>query len=305
MADSIKPIEKCIWLVGTIISKGERGADLESILSAWEEHFGVPYSRRTFNNHREAVRDLFGIDIKCRRSNNTYYIPYASEAVDVPDTNNWLIDTFTVNNMLTLSKERLSGRVSVEEIPSGHQHLTPIIGAMQQNRALVISYEKYDGTSADEFHIYPYAVKEFAKRWYVVAFCLERNALRVYGLDRILSLDVLEDTFTLPNDFNVDDLFADSFGIYLPEGKEAVIVKIKTTRKEARYLRDLPLHHSQIEIERSEDGFVTFAINVIPNDNLIMELCKRGPRIEVISPIEVRRAVAESLSKAAALYSNE
>lgn len=302
---STKPVHKYIWLLGMIISKGERGMVLEDILSSWEDHFGTPYSRRSFNNHRETINDLFGIEIKCRRTNNTYYVPYASEAVDLPQTSKWIIDTFTVNNMLSLSKERLSGRVSVEEIPSGHQYLTPIIGAMQQNHELCISYEKYDGLSEEELHIQPYAVKEFAKRWYVVAFCRERNALRVYGLDRILSLDVLDQVFTLPEGFNVDELFADSFGIYLPEGKKAIIVKIKTTQKEARYLRDLPLHHSQVELEQTSDGFVLFALRVIPNDNLIMELCKRGPRIEVISPVEVRNAVAESLSKAAAMYTSE
>ena len=55
----------------------------------------------------------------------------------------WLINTFTVNNMLSLGKERLSGRVSVEDIPSGHRHLTSIMEAMTENREIRIQYQKY------------------------------------------------------------------------------------------------------------------------------------------------------------------
>ena len=48
-------LKKYIWLVQTFIRAGERGLNLEEISGRWEERFDSPYSRRTFNNHREAV----------------------------------------------------------------------------------------------------------------------------------------------------------------------------------------------------------------------------------------------------------
>jgi predicted DNA-binding transcriptional regulator YafY len=161
-------------------------------------------------------------------------------------------------------------------------------------------------------------VKEFAKRWYVIGYCLERDAVRVYGLDRVMSIDLTSNTFRMPPGFDVDELFATSFGIYLPEEAGKTIV-FRTSQTEARFLRDLPIHSSQKELRgkelreaqqefarhdimgNAED--VYFSIFVCPNENLIMEFCKYAGRVEVLSPASVRNAVAEQLQKAIEQYS--
>lgn len=295
-------LQKYIWLVQTFIRAGENGLSLGEISDRWERRFDSEYSRRTFNNHREAVEEVFGIRIECNRGTNRYFIRYTDDVSDENAESAWLINTFTVNNILRLGKERLSGRVSVEDIPSGHMHLTAIMEAMTESRKIKIRYHKYTSSQADSLTLHPYAVKEFAKRWYLVAYCEEREALRVYGLDRIKALDITEGDFKMPAGFDVDATFATSFGTYLPEGK-AQVVTFRTTEKEARFLRDLPLHSSQEEIKSSDKEHVTFSIFVCPNESLIMEFCKHGRRLEVLSPESVRTAVAEQLMEAARIYS--
>jgi predicted DNA-binding transcriptional regulator YafY len=149
-------------------------------------------------------------------------------------------------------------------------------------------------------HLRPYAVKEYAKRWYLIAYCIERQGIRVYGLDRITKMESSDKKFRMPKNFDVDELFSTSFGIYVPEGKARTIT-FRTSESEARFLRDLPLHRSQEEIKR-EDEMVTFSIFVCPDRNLIMEFCKYGSRIEVLSPADIREDVAEELRKAAEKY---
>lgn len=294
-------LQKYIWLVQTFIRAGERGLSLSEITDKWESRFDSDYSRRTFNNHREAVEEVFGIRIECNRSSNRYFIRYTDDVSDENAESAWLINTFTVNNMLRLGKERLSGRVSVEDIPSGHLHLTSVMEAMTEGQKLRISYLKYTSSEAETLTLHPYAVKEFAKRWYLVAHCEERNALRVYGLDRIMGLESIDGKFKMPSGFNVDELFATSFGTYIPEGK-AEFITFRTTAKEARFLRDLPLHASQEELKGSDKDYITFSIFVCPNESLIMEFCKLGSRLEVLSPESVRQEVAEQLRAAADLY---
>ena len=143
--------------------------------------------------------------------------------------------------------------------------------------------------------------------WYILyrhpsrkSFLAERDALRVYGLDRVKDLEVTDRTFVMPKDFDVNELFATSFGIYLPEGKGKT-VRFRAGVAEAEYIRDLPLHASQVE-EKSDGEFVTFNIFVCPDRNLVMEFCKYGSRIEVLSPQEVRDAVAAEFAKASRLY---
>lgn len=294
-------LQKYIWLVQTFIRAGERGLSLEEISDKWESRFDSEYPRRTFNNHRDAVEEVFGIRISCNRSTNRYFISGSEDVSDENAETAWLINTFTVNNMLTLGKERLSGRISVENIPSGQRHLTSIMDAMTTGSEIRISYQKYTSEKASEYTLRPYAVKEVSKRWYIIAYCVERDALRVYGLDRIVSLEITDRTFKMPDSFDIDELFATSFGIYLPEGPGKTIT-FRTSLTEARYLRDLPLHESQKEI-KADGNSVTFSIFVHPNKALIMELCKHGSALEVLTPAEVRDAVAAELRKAADMYS--
>lgn len=293
-------LQKYIWLVQTFIRAGGRGLSLEEIADKWEDRFDNAYSRRTFNNHRAAIEDVFGIRIECNRSTNRYYIEYSDDVSDEQAESAWLINTFTVNNMLALAKERLSGRVSVDDIPSGHRHLTGIMEAMTENSEIEIRYRKYTSSETEIFTLRPYAVKEASRRWYVVAYCIEREAIRVYGLDRVAEMTVTGKKFRMPEDFDVEELFATSFGIYIPDGKGRTIT-FRATEREAKYLRDLPIHSSQKEIRTRGDG-VVFEIFVCPNTDLIMEFCRRGDRIEVLSPSDIREAVAGELRKAAEQY---
>ena len=202
--------------------------------------------------------------------------------------------------MLRLSKEKLQGRVSVEDIPSGHLYLTQVMEAMTENLEVIIDYHKYTSSESETLTIHPYAVKEYAKRWYIIAYCKERDGLRVYGLDRVRDMEVTGKKFRMIAGFDVDELFATSFGIYLPGGKGQTIT-FRCSESEAKFLRDLPIHRSQEEVRKEGDS-VIFSIFVCPDKNLIMEICKHGNRIEIISPIEVREAVKEELTKALEQY---
>ena len=295
-------IDKYIWLVQTFIDAGERGLSLPEIADRWTARYGgEDYPRRSFNNHREAVAEVFGIEIACNRSTNRYYIDAGESAVDKRQSVDWLVNTFTVNNLLTLGKERLSGRVSVEDIPSGQKWLISVMQAMLDNAEMELHYRKYMSEEEEVRHIRPYAVKEFAKRWYIVAYSGEASALRVYAMDRILALKPTGEKFKMPKGFQVDELFESSYGIYLPEGDPPVLVKLRTTLREAAYLQDLPLHPSQTFLGE-KDGYCLFALRVIPNPNFIMELVKHGERLEILEPESLREQVKQELRNALKLY---
>lgn len=295
-------IDKYVWLIQTFIDAGDRGLPLEQISRKWERRYGTEYPRRTFNNHREAIAEIFGIEIECDRSTNHYFIRYGKDAIDSQSSVGWLINTFTVNNLLSLSRERLSGRVSVENIPSGQIHLTGIISAMQDNRVLELFYRKYGEEEGEMFHVEPYAIKEYQRRWYLLGHCQERGAQRIYALDRITSLSVTGWTFKMPEDYDVEEIFSQTIGIYRLEGVEPESIYLKVTEHEANYLRDLPLHHSQVELGPEGEGFVKFRLRVVPNEDLYMELKRLGNEVEVLSPVSVRRKIAADLKEAANKY---
>ena len=114
-------LQKYIWLVQTFVRAGEQGLTLGELSDRWEDRFDSP--------------EVFGIRIECNRSTNRYFIGYSKDIIDENAETAWLINTFTVNSMLALGKERLSGRIAVEDIPSGHLHLTGIMEAMTEGFA--------------------------------------------------------------------------------------------------------------------------------------------------------------------------
>ena len=300
-------IGKYIWLIQTLSASGSRGLTLSEIADRYDRRYDEPYPRRTFNNHRLAILDIFGIDIVCDRRTNRYSLTGSEDVLDSDRSTGWLVNTFTVNNLLSLGRGRLHGRVSVEEVPSGHKYLTAIMQAMEGGRELEIVYGKYKSTSTETLHVQPFAVKEHERRWYLVGYCSERSetgdnsdttAWRVYGLDRIASLSETGRTFRMPEGFDVDDLFCESFGIYFPKkGQKSVTVRFRAGGDEAKYLRDLPLHRTQTE---EKEGI--FRMRVIPNDNLVMEFCRLSGRVEVLEPEELRSAVRDLLEKGLESY---
>ncbi len=293
-------LQKYIWLINTFIRYGERGVTLDELCNLWDRRFGQEYSRSSFNNHRNAIAEVFGIEIQCNRSTKKYFIRYVEDVMDTDASTAWMINTFTVNSMLSLGKERLSGRISVEEIPSGHKFLSHVMEAMTENREIEIRYRKYSDDGVSAYTLKPYALKENARRWYIVAWCNEKSQIRVYGMDRIIDMKMSESHFDMPENFDVDDLFRNSFGVYLSDDAPVKII-IRASCKESRYLEDLPIHHSQKVISRSENS-VTFSIFASLNRSLAMELLRLGPGIEVVMPEALRNEVAALAESTAEIY---
>ena len=297
-------VDKYLWLIQLLIDAGERGMTLTEIEDRYEDRYRAPYPRRTFNNHREQIASLFGVEIICDRNSNRYKVASGDRAVDARQSVDWLVNTFTVNNMLNLGKERLSGRVSVEDIPSGHKFLVKILEAMTLSREIVLVYRKYNSPGHELLHVHPYAVKEFARRWYVTGYCVERDAERVYGMDRIEDVLYSGNIYKMPEYYDVEDAFKFSFGPYLPDsGASPQIIRIRTIVEESAYFKDLPLHPSQTLVSEDADGCV-FRYYLIPTNNFVMELCRYGGRIEVLEPVSLRERVIEYLKNALSQYEN-
>ena len=295
-------ISKYLWLVQTIIDSGRDGLSLSQISSRYENRFGETLVRRTFVNYKNAVEEVFGIEISCDRSTNRYYVD-SSNKMTGEDSKQWLIDSFTVGSLLERGKESLSGRIEVESVPSGREHLTGIMDAMLEDHIIIIDYRKYSVETAERLTVKPYALKEDKRRWYLYGFCIERNALRCYSLDRVMSVTDSGKGFKMPAGFDIRELLATSFGTYAPqEGEKGSTIEFRTKGVQAKYIEDLPLHHSQ-KLLRKEGEWSYFSIFVnADSTDLYFELRKYGPSIEVLSPQKIRDRLLKEALEVAEIY---
>ena len=157
-----------IWLIETINRYGRiTFAEINELWKRKEESGGVEFSRTTFNRHRDAILDMFGIIIDCDRRNGYKYFIYNKDVLEEDSVQNWLYSTMSVSNMLD-ENVALHNRILLESIPSGDQTLRLVLKAMRENRRMLLTYRRYGASSANSFSAAPYCVKLFRRRWYVL-----------------------------------------------------------------------------------------------------------------------------------------
>lgn len=202
----------------------------------------------------------------------------------------WLLNPFAVNHLINES-HHLKWRILFEEIPSGQRFLTLIIGAMRDNRTLEMSYQNFWNDTHHTFEVAPYCVKVFRQRWYVVACGTNDDRLRIYALDRIQDLRMSEHLFVLPDDFDPQAYFADSFGVVVDGNCKQEQIRVRVAGIHRQYIRTLPLHSTQKEAEISEDSSV-FEYRLWPTFDFLQELLSHAANtyglIEVLVPQWIR-----------------
>lgn len=288
-------IRKYIWLIDTVNQAGFTGITFKDIRSKWERNDllsgGIQYPKRSFHNHVTAIRELFGIEIACNKNTNSYYIANSHELKDSSGFKGWLLDALSLNNQLEESSQ-LKDRILLEEIPSGRELLPTILEAMRDNKMLTFSYKPYwveDDHISNLYHVEPYALKVFKRRWYLLGKYGD-SPLKVYALDRILDIDIEFESFTLPADFDAESFFSSCFGIIVSD-EDPQTIKLKVDAFQSNYLRSLPLHPSQKETERTEE-YSVFTYFLRPTFDFIQELLTLRETAEVLAPKELRAEMA-------------
>lgn len=288
-------IRKYIWLIDTVNQAGSTGITFKDIRSKWERNDllsgGIQYPKRSFHNHVTAIRELFGIEIACNKNTNSYYIANSRELKDSSGFKGWLLDALSLNNQLEESSQ-LKDRILLEENPSGRELMPTILEAMRDNKMLTFSYKPYwveDDHISNLYHVEPYALKVFKRRWYLLGKYGD-SPLKVYALDRILDIDIEFESFTLPADFDAESFFSSCFGIIVSD-EDPQTIKLKVDAFQSNYLRSLPLHPSQKETERTEE-YSVFTYFLRPTFDFIQELLTLRETAEVLAPKELRAEMA-------------
>ena len=293
--------QQYIWLVNTIYRA--RKITLEDINRKWittDMSEGLPMVRSTFNRHKDAIQDMFGIDIACdKRDGFKYYI----ENVDVLQENsiqNWILSTMSVSSVLSESKA-VHDRILLESIPSSGEKLQNFIEAMKQNVRVHIKYQRYGVEYPTEMIVEPYCVKIFNRRWYGLVKYMDRTNCFMLSFDRIQELSLTEDKFTLMEDFDAASWFRDCYGIIRDQEAELETIRIRAFGKEVYYLRDLPLHHSQKEVETTEQ-WSDFEVSIRTTADFFNPLLSMGPKIKVLEPEWLAEEIKFQHLAAADLY---
>lgn len=282
-----------VWLVDLISRHGY--ITMQEISRAWQRSSlnddGSPMPERTFFNHKNAIQETFGIEIKCNRDSG-YYIADPS-SVSGENAKVWMLQSISLNNILEESSD-MKSRILLERMPSCQRFLTDIISAMREGRTIFLTYQNFTDQQPRTFEVEPYCVKLFKQRWYMLG--KEGEKLNHYSLDRFVDMELSEHLFELPEDFDAEQYFSKFYGIITAEGHGAVDVRLRVDASQVPYFRSLPLHYTQTE-EETTDKYSVFYYALVPMYDFMQEILSKGETVEVLEPDWLRKWAADTVKK--------
>lgn len=244
---------------------------------------GNPLSRSTFNRHRDAILDMFGVIIDCDVKGGYQYFIANREVLDDDSLERWMLSTMTVGGVLSDSIS-LKDRIILENVPAGEEFLQTIIRAIKSGKKILMTYQRF-GAESYEKVVEPYALKLFHQRWYMLSFTGRHYA--IYSLDRMQAVSLTNEDFEIPKDFSPQDYFAEYFGVLTVEIPMAHVV-VRTYGKTSNYFRTLPLHQSQRAVAVTAD-YTDFSFDIRPTADFLGELLSYDSGLEVLEPQELRQ----------------
>jgi predicted DNA-binding transcriptional regulator YafY len=183
----------------------------------------------------------------------------------------------------------------------GISYFSDLLQAILTKRVLKLKYTPY-GKETQIVNIYPYHLKQFNDRWYLIAQAIGYQSYAHYALDRIEGFEEI----ALPykdSELDFSEYFDDVIGVTVPD-VEAEDIVIKVTGKRFNYIRTKPLHLSQRIVEEAED-YAIISINVKVNKELESLILSFGEDIEVISPASFRDRIAEKIQATNKKYTDK
>lgn len=300
-------ISRYVWLIETILKA--KKISFSEINRLWTDDTdisgGLELPKRTFDNWRYAIQDVFGLFIENENRGEYRYFIMNADDIRRGGLRSWLYEAFCVGNALAGSQS-IRDRILLENVPSGKQNLKPVVEAMKANRVLNITYYNYWKDQKYTFDVQPYCVKLYRQRWYMVAMSTHpryrENGPRIYCLDRMSDVSMTDESFSMPKDWSAEEFFDGCFGIIAEQWVNVQTVKLKVTASQANYIRDLPMHPSQQEEERG-DEYSIFTFQLRPTFDFQQELLWNGEDIEVLAPQWLREEIAGKIKRMYEKYS--
>jgi predicted DNA-binding transcriptional regulator YafY len=179
----------------------------------------------------------------------------------------------------------------------GLEHINPLYQAILNKRVLQIGYKPFKARESSKQIIYPYLLKEYRNRWFLIGKKKMREDLLTMALDRVVEFEeVPEETFIPYKGVDFDRYFDDLIGVTKTGKDRAHKVILQIDKKNAPYVLTKPIHHSQTVLNETPDGII-IRLDVVLNFELERELLGFGECLKVLAPGILVSRISKRLEK--------
>jgi len=197
--------------------------------------------------------------------------------------------------------DRVSERILIQSMQvrsTSHQVFDPVAEATLGCRQLRFTYQNRTHNRHKERTVDPQRLLHYRSNWYLLAHCQQANALRLFSLDRIAAPVVLEEPAPALPEEKLTGFTSASFGIF--GGAPQDTAHLKFNEHAAQWVADEQWHPDQVSGWRN-DGF-HLKVPYADSRELVMDILKYGPDVEVIGPVALRDEVEQRVRAMVQIY---
>ncbi len=181
-------------------------------------------------------------------------------------------------------KSRNCIQFETNQLLKGINFINPLYQAVLNQMPLLIEYKSFKAKESKHQIYYPYLLKEYRNRWFLIVKAKNGKEIINLALDRIINFQPLEnETFKEAPEVDFDSYYNDLIGVTKNTGSRAHQIVFEIDKLNAPYIITKPLHTSQ-RIIKEEEHHVRFSIQVIVNFELERELMGFGENLKILSP---------------------
>ncbi len=186
----------------------------------------------------------------------------------------------------------------------GLEFLDELYRAIQQKRAIVLTYKSFQAREESSFVFHPYLLKEFRNRWFVIGIKKKREGLLNLALDRIITIKETTEEYKPNRTVDLTTYYKNAIGVSVSPTMPTEKVVLYVIHKHAPYVLTKPFHTSQQLIAKDNYG-ITISLDVQHNFELEKEILSIGDGIKVISPPRLKRNIIDRIQGALDSYNTE
>lgn len=298
-------LKKYLLIIRLLNENKQKTPSLKKIQAHLGSHGFNNISSRTLARDFQALDAEFGIIIRHDARKRGYAI-YTNSDEDISDYNQFLkllelaerVETIAQTLQATANASRYIV-FEHNDFYRGSELLKPLADAIQRKIFIRFCYQSYQKPLPDHYTVAPYLIMEHRNRWYLLGLDQAADKVKTFGLDRIDQVQLLH-PFEEAVAFDYKALFEHTYGITcLSETPSQVVLSFHP--QQGKYIKSLPLHHSQKVLLDNEEE-LRIELKVVLNIDLKMQLLSYGSKVEVLEPPQLRQEIAEEIQKALKKY---
>ena len=302
----ISKIRKCLYLINLLERKG--AMTLKEINESYQYssiYEGGDILPRTFLRYKDFIEENFPCYIEFNARTGKYELHRHKGLYGEDDSLfDYLLSAYHIEGMTELALKHRD-KIMLTEAPTGVENVQIILEAIDKKKGIECDYYSFNKKTVKHQLLIPYFLRTWEQRWYLVAEPdNHHHGQSVFALERMDNIRLKKEEMLPSKKITADEFFDGSFGVNHSDDQKPERILIKVYNTQVEYVRALPIHESQKEIETTDEWSI-FEYRLVPCFNFYQQLLWHRERLEVLEPLYIREEMKKTIEKMLDCYSTQ